>query len=127
MPASTLSSSREDDYASNRIAIVKIVSNIRFLGRRGIPLRGDGDGNNSNFTQIFHLRTENNPALSTWLVTKQMQNEMLKVMALEVLRDVAPSRHSSPFYSVTADETTDASNLEQVVICFRWVGNSLNV
>ena len=69
MPASTLSSSREDDYASNRIAIVKIVSNI---GRRGIPRRGDGDGNNSNFTQIFHLRTENNPAISTWLVTKHI-------------------------------------------------------
>ena len=25
-----------------------------------------------------------------------------------------------------ADETTDSSNREQVVICVRWVGNSLN-
>ena len=45
----------------------------------------------------------------------QIQNEMLKVMALEVLRDVAASLHSSPFYSKMAAETTDSSNLEQVV------------
>ena len=46
----------------------------------------------------------------------QMQNEMLKVMALEVLKYVA-APHSSPFYSMKADETTDSSNREQVVIC----------
>ena len=84
-----ISSAHEEDKANNRKALMKILSNIRFLARQGIPLRGDGDGNNSNFTQIFHLRTEDNPALSTWLVKKtnkysswQMQNEMLKVMAL---------------------------------------------
>ena len=112
MPASTLSSSREDDYASNRISVVKILSNIRFLGRRGLPLRGDGDGNNSNSTQIFHEADAKRDAES--------------IMALEVLRDVAPLLHSSPFYSVMADETRDSSNREQVVICFRWVDNSLN-
>ena len=101
--------------------------------RRGIPLRGDGDGNNSNLTKSFHLRTEDNPALSTWLVKRtnkhtsmQMQNEMMKVMALDVLRDVAASLHSSAFYSIMANETTYSSNLEQVVMCFRWVDNSLN-
>ena len=52
---------------------------------------------------------------------------MLKVTALEVLRDVAASFLSSPFYFIMADETTDSSNRDQVVICFRWVDNSLNV
>ena len=45
----------------------------------------------------------------------QIQNEMLKVMALEVLRDVPASLHSSPFYSIMAADTTDSSNREQVV------------
>ena len=85
----------QNSHFPTTMAIVKIVSNIRFLGRRDIPLRGDVGGNHSNITQIFHLPTENNPAHSTWLVTMQMQNEMLKVMALEVLRDVAPSLHST--------------------------------
>ena len=119
MPASTLSSSREEDNASNRKAMVKMLPNIRLLGRRNIPLRGDGDGNNCNFTQIFHLRTEDNPA---W----QMQNEMLKVVALEVLKYVADSHQSSPLYSKLAGETTDSFNRDQVVICFRWVDNRLN-
>ena len=55
-----ISSAREEDKANNIKAIMKMLSNIRFLGRRGIPLRGDGDGNNSNFTQIVHLRTKYN-------------------------------------------------------------------
>ena len=46
----------------------------------------------------------------------QMQNDMLKVMALEVIRDVAASLHSSPFYSIMADDTTDSHTREQVVI-----------
>ena len=100
-----------------------MLSNIRFLGRRGIPLRGDGDGNNSNFTQIVHLRTKYNSALSMLLVKKtnkytsrQMQNKMRTVMTLEVLTDVAASLHSSPFYFIVADETTDSSKREHVVI-----------
>ena len=55
-----------------------------------------------------------------------MQNEMLKVMALEVLRDVAASLQCIPLYSIMADETTVSSSREQVVICLRWVDNSLN-
>ena len=50
-----MSSSREEDNANDRKSIVKRLSNIRFLGRRGISLRGDGVGNNSNFTKMFHL------------------------------------------------------------------------
>ena len=50
-----------------------------------------------------------------------MQNEILKVMALQVLCKVATSIHSAPFLSIMVDETTDVSNKEQVIICFRWV------
>ena len=45
-----------------------------------------------------------------------MQNEMIKVMALNVLREVAASLHTSTFYTLMADETTDMSNREQVVL-----------
>ena len=128
-----ISSARKEDKANNRKAIMKMLSNIRFLGRRGIPLGGDGEGNNSNFTQIVHLRTKDNSAHSTWLVkktnkytSKQMQNNMLIVMALEVLTDLPASLHSSPFYSIIADETTDSYNREKVVTCLRWLENSLN-
>ena len=33
----------------------------------------------------------------------------------------------APFFSVMVDETTDAANIEQVVICLRWVSETLAV
>lgn len=47
-----------------------------------------------------------------------MQNEMLKVMALQIVREIAASLHSTEFYTIMVNETTDASNREQAV---RWV------
>jgi len=54
-----------------------------------------------------------------------MHNEILKVMALNVLRQVTLSIQSAPIFSIMVDETTDISNKEQVVICFRWVDKQL--
>ena len=58
-------------------------------------------------------------------MTPDMQNDMIKVMALQVLRRFARNMHSSPFITVIADETTDESNCEQVLICIHWVGDDL--
>ena len=70
--------------------------------------------------------------MGAWLTKKtdkytapDMQNEMLKVMALHVLRQVAYLIQTAPFMSIMVDETTDVSNKEQVVICFRWVDKKL--
>ena len=52
-----------------------------------------------------------------------IQNETLKVMALQILREVDSSLQ---FVTVMMDETTDASNTEQVVICLRWVNGKLD-
>ena len=54
-----------------------------------------------------------------------MQNEMLKVMALQILIDVAVNIHNSTFFSIMVDETTDKTNREQVVIFLRWVDDNL--
>ena len=42
-------------------------------------------------------------------------------MAKLVLRQLIPEIKSADFVSIMADETTDASNTEQLVICMRWV------
>ena len=105
---------------------------MRFLARQGLPLRGHGDESDSNFMQLLLLRGEDDPRVVNWIQKKtdkytspEMQNEMLKVMALHILRDIAASFHSTPFLTLMVDETTDESNKEQVVICLRWVDNSL--
>ena len=47
-------------------------------------------------------------------------------MALLILRDVIPCIKESRLYSIMADESTDITNQEQLVICIRWVDKDLN-
>ena len=55
------------------------------------------------------------------------QNEILQIIALKVLRGIASDMAESGYYSIMADETTDASNIEQLVICMRWVDKEMTV
>jgi len=56
----------------------------------------------------------------------EIQNEILKLIALQVLREVAANLHSTTFYTIMVDETTDVSNDEQVVLCLRWVDDNFD-
>ena len=112
----------------NRKVFLHILSSIRFLARQGLPLRGDKDEGDSNFMQMLQLKAEDNPSIGDWLLrtTKkhtchQIQDEILKIMALQVLREVASNIRQSPFISIMADETTDIANKEQVTIVIHWV------
>ena len=83
-----------------------LLSNVRFLARQGLPLRGDGDECDSNYLQLLKLRGDDDSRVFDWLKQKMdkytspvMQNEMIRVMAHQVLREIASSLHSTPFYS----------------------------
>ena len=43
-----------------------------------------------------------------------IQNEMLKIMALSILRKIAVNLRATEFYTIMVDECTDVSNHEQV-------------
>ena len=49
----------------------------------------------------------------------EVQNDIIKVMANHILRDVSSKLQSSSFLTVMMDETTDISNQEQVTIVMR--------
>ena len=55
----------------------------------------------------------------------EVQNEMLQIMALSILRDISQNIKNYVYYSIMADETTDVSNREQCVLVFRDVGDDL--
>ena len=55
----------------------------------------------------------------------QVQNKMLKVMALSNLRKIAGDLSQARYFCIMSDECTDASNREQLVICIRWVDSNL--
>ena len=59
--------------------------------------------------------------LMEWLQKKtgkytshDIQNKMLKLMALSILRKIAVNLRTTEFYTIMVDECTDISNHEQV-------------
>ena len=132
--AEMLSSQHAKEKADSRHMLLKILSNVRFLARQGLPLRGSGQGDDSNFIQLLKLRGTDDVRLAEWIqrksskyTTADMQNEMLMVMSLRILREIASAIRKALFFTVMVDETTDCSNKEQVVIVIRWVDEDLIV
>ena len=120
------SSNRKDD---NRASIL-LLSTIRFLGRQGLPLRGnyvsgsvEGPSEvNSNFMRLLLLRSNDVPKFKNWLKRAQdkftspsIQNEMLQIVALTILCKLASNIRSN-YFSILVDETTDASNTDVFII-----------
>ena len=137
LPATTLdvgemlSKAHALEKSENRQVLLTILSNLRFLARQACAIRGDGNEHDSNFIQLFKLRGEDNPMIYEWMLKRtdkctshDMQNDMLKAMAHKILRNINFRLHSASFFTIMADETTDASNKEQVVIVFRYVDNN---
>ena len=129
-----LSQIHSQEKATNRRMFLKILSSIRYLARQGLALRGDGDEHDGNFLQLLKLKGEDDPAMIDWLKRKankytshQSQNNILRIMAMNVLREVTLSLQQSPFITLMMDETTDISNKEQSVMVLRWVSEDFEV
>ena len=114
--------------------MLKIIANLRFLGRQGLPFRGDGSDENSNFNQLNLLSGEGDAQFKEWIQKKgvkydspEIQNEIINIMSQQIVRDIAFEVREADFFSILADETADISNREQLVICLRWVDDKLQV
>lgn len=129
MTSEKIKSNMED----NRKCLLKIIETIQFLGRQGLALRGDTSDENSNFMQLLKLRCKDFPKLSGWLKKKKekytshdIQNELLMLMAHQILRDLANEIKDS-YYATICDEYTDISNKEQLTFCLRWVDDLFDI
>ena len=47
-------------------------------------------------------------------------------MAMYILRSIVKNIKDSSYYNIIADETTDITNKEQLVIYIHWVDSDLN-
>ena len=123
-----------NDLSNKRLAernyLIKVMECIRFLARQGLAFRGN-DGND-NLTQLFKLLNKNEPALLTRLDKEShlepdqpkymhngIQNELIEIMAKQVLLKKLESIRSSKSFGIIADEYTDLSNIELLSMCFR--------
>ncbi|KAL5460140.1 hypothetical protein EMCRGX_G033567 [Ephydatia muelleri] len=121
----------KEENELNKMMLIKILQNVRFLARQGLSLRGHKDDEDSNFTQLLLLRSIGCPEVLTWMKKKtnkytsgDIQNEFLQVMALHILRNICSDIVKNGFYTIMADECTDVSNKEQFMVCIRWVDNT---
>ena len=92
-----------------------------------MALQEDRNDEDSNFLQLLQLKADD-PDLLEWLKRKtnkytshKIQNEIIKVMAINVLRSTTSSLQTSLFVTSMMDETTDTSNKEQVTFTIQWV------
>ena len=114
----------------NRRCFIEILDTLHYLGRQGLAIRGDDD-EESNFIQYLKKRSKSVPELKNWLEKKQdkftshdAQNEVLNIMANNVIRDLLKSVGTN-WYSITADKYTDVWNKKQLSFCIRWVDDDI--
>lgn len=72
--------------------------------------------------------------INDWLKKKadkytcgEIQNEILKIMGHQILRAVIENVQKARYFTIMVDECVDSSNKEQLVICFRYVDDELEV
>ena len=134
-PITMLNSQVEKSRIEERQYLKTIMECIQYLARQGLPLRGS-DHIDDNLTQLLLLRGKDNPALSERIAInsttnkrkfthQDYQNELLTLMANEVLRKKLNQIKQSRFFSTICDEYTDVSNKEQLSFCVRWVDRNL--
>jgi len=58
-------------------------------------------------------------------LSNNIQSDLLKLMANCVLDEVSSNIQKPAFFSLMADETTDAANKEQLVTVYCWVDDEL--
>ena len=110
-----------------------VIKCLRYLSRQGIALQGHDE--NDNFTQLLRLlgtKDENilkqlDDSIGHKYTHHDFQNEILHIMASQVLRSKLANIRKCHFFSVILDEYTDDSNVEQLSFCLGTVDEKLNV
>nr|XP_014353666.1 PREDICTED: zinc finger MYM-type protein 1-like [Latimeria chalumnae] len=115
-----------------RSALIKILSSVQYLSCQGLSVQGHTD-KESNLNQLLALRAEDTPDLKSWLnrtkyrwISHDIVNEMIEIVAHDVLRTLMKEIHKAGFFSIIMDETADISVREQVSICFHIVNKNLD-
>ena len=123
-------SGHTEEMKENRIALVKIFTSLRLLGRQGLPIRGKVE-EESNLMNLLDERADDVVELRNWLKRKskfkwlspEITNEILTAFShgiLEQLRNEVLTVNDG-YYGIILDETSDVANKEQISFCFRVV------
>ena len=125
-----ISNDHAKQMKDNRVALVKIFTSLRYLGRQGLPVRGKLE-EQSNLMTLLEERADDVVELQKWLKRKEkfkwlspeVTNEILKTFSYAILQQLKDEvmTINAGYYGIILDETSDVANNEQISICFRVV------
>ena len=127
---SMLDQHAKESQLNARVALKIIATTILTLAQTGSPLRGHTE-DHGNLMCWLNRRAEDVPSLKEFITRREsflshdIQNELLHLMANNVLRQVLADVKNSPYFSIMVDETTDVATTEQVSICVRMLKSDM--
>ncbi|XP_046411959.1 zinc finger MYM-type protein 1-like [Neodiprion fabricii] len=131
---SSLSHGKKKEMADARIALEKMFNTVNVLARQGLALRGWDNDENSNLIQLLKMRAEDVPQLEAWLKRTSYKwlhhdsvNEILEIMAEDLIQKLLRKIKSVAYFALIADETADITKVEQVSISIRIVLDDLSI
>ena len=108
---------------NRRCSLVKQISALRYVLRQGLAIRNDHAGG-SNLTVLLQMVLDED----RWVQESRYQspeivNELIEIMANDVLRSMLASMFRQHWFALLADETRDISNRKQLVLFIIWVSD----
>ena len=91
-----------------------LFTSIEYLARQALPLRGHIEVR-GNLYRLMALRENDSDDLKLWMrrtrsyMSHDTQNEILKIMAHQVLRAIINEVSHSKWFAIIADEAIDAA------------------
>lgn len=121
-----------------RKVLKRVVSTIKFIAERGLAFRGDNEiicsPRNGNYLGILELVAEFDPFLSAHIrdhankksghtnyLSSTICEELIDLMAKEVLGEIITRIKKSKYYSVSVDSTPDEAHIDQLTIVVRYM------
>ena len=103
---------------SGALGNYEILSSIRYLARQSLALRGRDDDSDGNLIQLLKLQGSEDSEILEWMQRKtnkytspEMQNELIKHLALHVMRDISEKLQKSPFFQLLMERSSRESEL----------------
>ncbi|XP_041374100.1 zinc finger MYM-type protein 1-like [Gigantopelta aegis] len=124
-----LSTHHLEEQTKARNALLKIVTTVQYLAQQGLAIRGK-ESSDGNFMKLLELRSNDDVVLQRWLTrttsytSVAVQNELLKIMAHMVLRNICKN---VGLVAVIVDGTQDIQGVEQEAICVRYIDDAYDV
>ena len=113
------------EQAANRRHLFKAADRISFWLVREFLCEVNEDAVDSDLMHLLYLCEADDPQMLSPLrqwkeiyTSPQVQNRLLRVMAVQILREIAAIIRKGKFFSIMLDEVTDVSNKDQVIIYF---------